>query len=88
VKCFNPQILPTVNRKRFFANILCIEFFCSLKTHNRTLLFGNLLLKHSCRFDYWNQPLNMHMRVCHQVIHIENHLHSLQLFYFQFLPIY
>jgi hypothetical protein len=33
--------------------------------HNRTLLFGNTFLKHGHHFDYWNQPLNMRMRVCY-----------------------
>jgi hypothetical protein len=29
---------------------------------NRTLLFGSILLKHCCHFEYWrNQPLKMHM---------------------------
>jgi hypothetical protein len=39
-------------------NILCIESFCPQKTHNRTLLFGS-------HFDYWNQSLNMNMRICY-----------------------
>jgi hypothetical protein len=53
------------------------------KTPNRTLLFGNTLLRHGTQFDYWNQSLNMSMRVCYLdchevglccylVIHIEN----------------
>jgi hypothetical protein len=25
------------------------------------LLFSNILLKHGRHFDYWNQPLNMHL---------------------------
>jgi hypothetical protein len=61
------------------------------KKPNRTLLFGRILLKHGHHFDYWNQPLNMRMRYldCHEdvlcfylVIHIENVLHQLRLFYF------
>jgi hypothetical protein len=36
-----------------------------IKTHNRTLLFYSTLLKHGRHFDYWNQSLNMSMRVCH-----------------------
>jgi hypothetical protein len=49
----------------FFMNILCIEsFFSQKKTHNRTLIFCRILLKHGRHFDYWNQPLNMRMRVC------------------------
>jgi hypothetical protein len=58
---FTEQTLPIVNRKHFFINILCIESFCSQKTHSRTLFFGNTLLKHGLHFDYWNQPLNMYM---------------------------
>jgi hypothetical protein len=70
----------------------------SIKTHNRTLLFGSIL-KYGRHFDYWNKPLNMRMRVyyldCHKaglcyylVIHIENLLHPLHLFYFHLWPIY
>jgi hypothetical protein len=51
--------------------------------HNRTLLFGSILLKHGRHFYYRNQPLDMLMRVCYLncneaglccylVIHIEN----------------
>jgi hypothetical protein len=80
-------------------NILCIESFCLQRTHNRTLLFGSTLLKHGLHFDYWNQPLNMCMRIwhldchedglcCYLVIHIENLLRPLQLFYFHLWPIY
>jgi hypothetical protein len=46
-------------------NILCVEFFCLQKTHDRTLLFISTLLKHGHHFDYGNQPLNMSMRVCY-----------------------
>jgi uncharacterized membrane protein len=74
-------------------NILCIESFCPQKTHNRTLIFGSTLLKHGRHFDYWNQPLNIRMRVCcldshegglccYLVTLIENLLRPLQLFYF------
>jgi hypothetical protein len=62
------------------------------KMHKRTLLFGSIYLKHGRHFDYWHQPLNMRMRVryldsneaglcCYLVIHIQNLLHPLQLFY-------
>jgi hypothetical protein len=68
-------------------------------THNRTLLFGGKLLIHGRHSDYWNQPLNMHMRVCYLdcheaglycylVIYKENVLRPLQLFYFHLWPIY
>jgi hypothetical protein len=50
-------------------------------------------------FNYWNQPLNTRMRVCYLdcneaglccyvVIHIENLLHPLHLFYFHLWSIY
>jgi hypothetical protein len=60
----------------------------STKKHNKTLLLGSILTKHHRHFDYWNQPLKMRMRVCYLVIHIENLLHQLQLFYFHLRPIY
>jgi hypothetical protein len=99
VNIFTWQTFPTINRKHFFMNILCIESFCSQETHNRTLLFSNPLLKHSRHFDYWNQPLNLHMCICYLdcheaglccylVIHTGNLLHPLQLFYFHLWPIY
>jgi hypothetical protein len=88
----------TSHRKHFFMIILCIESFCS-KKHKRRLLFGITLLKHGRHFYYWNQPLNMRMRFCYTdcheaglccylVIHIENLLRSLLLFYFHLWPIY
>jgi hypothetical protein len=69
------------------------------KTHNTTLLFGSIILKHCRHFDYWNHPLNMSMCVCYLdsheavlccylVIHIENVLRSLPLFHFHLWPIY
>jgi hypothetical protein len=62
------------------------------KNENRTLLFRSIHLKHGQDFNYWNQPLNMRMRVCYLhcheagmccylVIHIEN---LLQPIYFHF----
>jgi hypothetical protein len=58
-----------------------------------------MLLKHGCHFNYWNQPLNMRMHICYldcpeaglycyPVIHTENLLYPLQLFYFHLWPIY
>jgi hypothetical protein len=40
--------------------------FCphTKKNHNRRLLFCSTILKHGHHVDYWNQPLNMHLRVC------------------------
>jgi hypothetical protein len=89
----------TFKRKHFFMNILYIESFCPQKTHNRMLFLDSTLLKHSCRFDYWNQPLNVHMHICYldsheaglccyRVIHIEDLLLPLQLFDFHLWPIY
>jgi hypothetical protein len=88
VNRFTQQTLPTVIRKNFFMNIVCTESFSPHKTHNRTLLFHITLLKHGRHFDYWNQPLNMRMRVCYLVIYIENLLRPLLLFYFHLWPIY
>jgi hypothetical protein len=39
------------------------------KTQNRTLLFSSILLQHGHHLDYWNQPLNMCMRVCYLDCH-------------------
>jgi hypothetical protein len=69
VNLFTPQTLPTVSGKHLFMNIPCIESLCSQETHNRTLLFSNTLLKHGRQFYYWNQPLNMRMRVCYSDYH-------------------
>jgi hypothetical protein len=65
-----------------------------IKTHKTSLLFGSIL-NYGCHVDYWNQPLNLRMRVCYLdrhedavccylVIHVEN-LRPLQLFYFLFV---
>jgi hypothetical protein len=63
------------------------------------MLFGITLLKHGRHFDNLNQPPNMRMRdcyvecnkdglCCYLVIHIENLLLPLQLFYFHSCPSY
>jgi hypothetical protein len=65
----------------------------------RTLFFGSTHLKDGRHFDYCNQPLNMRMRVCYLdchkaglcyylVIHIENLLRPLELFYLHLWRIY
>jgi hypothetical protein len=73
---FTRQTLPAANRKYFFMNILCIEFFCPQKTHNRKLFFGDTLLKRGRHFDYRKQPLNMRMRVCYMDCHDATHKKS------------
>jgi hypothetical protein len=96
VNRFTRQTLPTVNKKHFVMNILCIKFFFLQETHNRTLLFCSMHHKDRHDFGYWNQPLNMRMLVyyldcheaglcCYLVIHTENQLHPLQLFYTYFI---
>jgi hypothetical protein len=75
----------TSHRKQetFLCYVLCIESFSTTKSYNKTLFLGSTLLKHGRRFDYWNEPLNIRMRVCylscheaglcsHVVIHIES----------------
>jgi hypothetical protein len=87
------QTLPTINRKYILINSRCIEFPFSQKTHTRMLLFGRTHLKHGRRFDHWNRPLNLRMRVCYLkchearlccylVMNIEKLLYQLHLFYF------
>jgi hypothetical protein len=57
--------------------------FPSKKMHNIRLLFANILFMYGRHFDYWNQHLNMRMRVCYLdchedelccylVIHVDN----------------
>jgi hypothetical protein len=56
VNRFTWQTLPNLNKKYFFMNILRIETLGPhKKTHNRTLLFGSILLKHGRHSDYSNQ---------------------------------
>jgi hypothetical protein len=66
--------------------------------HSVSLLFGSIP-KHGRHFEYWNQTLNMRMRVyyldchetelcCYLLRHIENLLRPLQLFYFHLRPTY
>jgi hypothetical protein len=73
--------------------------FAHKKTHSCTTLFVSTLLKHGRHSDYWNQSLNMRMRVCYLdyheagmccylVIHLENLWRPLQLSYFHLWPIY
>jgi hypothetical protein len=39
------------------------------KKHNIKLLFGSIPQKHGRRFDYWDHPLNLRMRVCYLDCH-------------------
>jgi hypothetical protein len=49
-------------------NVLCIEPFCPPNKEQQTLLLSSIILKHGHNFDYWNQPLNMGMRVCYPAV--------------------
>jgi hypothetical protein len=80
-------------------DVIWIESFCTQKTHNGTLFLVSTLLKHGRHFDYWNQHFKMDMcgcylncheagLWCYLVIHVENLLHPLQIFYFHLWPIY
>jgi hypothetical protein len=88
-----------VNKKISLRISFTLSPFAHEKSHNRTLLFRSILLKHGRHFDYRNQSLNMCMRACYLdcheaglccylVIQIENLLLPLQLFYFHLWPIY
>jgi hypothetical protein len=55
--------------EHIFINIFCIESSCTQETHNRTLLFCSRHPKHGRLFGYWNQPLNMRMRVSYLDYH-------------------
>jgi hypothetical protein len=96
---FTRQILPTIAGIISLWISFALRPFAHKKTHNRTLFFCNIFIKNRRHFYYWNQPLNMRMRVCfldcqeawlrcYLLIHIENLLHPLQLFYFHLWPIY
>jgi hypothetical protein len=66
------------------------------KTHNKTLLFGIILLTHVLHFNYWNQPLNMSVRVCYRDYHeaglccyvVVRRESLFQLFFFNLWPVY
>jgi hypothetical protein len=102
-RCLSPTFNKSPHSCRGFLLYSTIQQLSpfALKTHNRVLLFGNILLKHGPHFYsyYWNQPLNMCMRVCYLdchwaelccylVINTENLLHPLQLSYFHLWSIY
>jgi hypothetical protein len=96
---FTQQTLPTVNRKHFFMNILCIGPFAHRKMHNRMLLFSSTHSSMVAILTPETSLLNMRMCVCYLdchegglccylVICIENVLCPLQMFYFHLWPIY
>jgi hypothetical protein len=70
VNRFTPQTLPTVKRKHSLRTPFALSLLAyKKKTNNRKLLFGSILLKHGCHFDYWTQTLNMRTRVCYLNCH-------------------
>jgi hypothetical protein len=85
-------------QKTFLNEYPLHSVLLTTKTHNRTLLFGSILLKHGRHLDYWNQSLNMRIRACYLHCHeadcaatkwyIGNLLRPLELFYFYLWPIY
>jgi hypothetical protein len=103
---FSTQLWTVLRDNTFQRKQETVIYKCSLhwdlsriKKHKRTVLFCSKLLKHGLHFDYWNQPLNMRMRIyyigcpeaglcCYVVIHLENILRPLQLFYFRLWPIH
>jgi hypothetical protein len=66
VNRFTRQTLPTVNRKYFFINILCIESFCLQKKKKAQ---QKASLRYGRHIDYWNKPLNMRMLICYLDCH-------------------
>jgi hypothetical protein len=87
------QILQLLRIKLMTASTKPAQPLWTKKKHSWKLLFYSKILKYCHHFYYWNQPLNMCMRVCYLdcheaglccclVIHTENLLHPLQLFYF------
>jgi hypothetical protein len=88
VNRFTRQTLPTLNRKHFFTNILCIESFCPQKNSQENAALRYYALKHDRHCDWWSQLVNMHIYVCflhweeaglycYLVIHIGKELRSL-----------
>jgi hypothetical protein len=66
---FRRLTLPTVTGIFIYAYHLHWGLLLT-KTQKRTLLFCIALLKHGRYFDYWNQLLNMRMRVCYLGCHM------------------
>jgi hypothetical protein len=74
------------------SQLSCEPLYMTNTSHPKQEIFLYEYPVHGRHFDYWNQPLNVCMRVyyldcheaglcCHLVIHTENVLHPLQLFY-------
>jgi hypothetical protein len=99
------QISSIFNCKQFVAQMKKSAHIQNTRTYVtalvavRTQTHVCILLKHGRHFYYWNQPLNMHVRVCYLhcieaglccylVIKIENILRQLRLLYFHLCPIY
>jgi hypothetical protein len=96
-KHFPPQIENISLRTSFSLNPFAQKK--NTHTHNTTLLFDSTLLKHGRHFEYWNQSLNMRISIsylnchesglcCYLVIHTQNLLHPLELFYFHLRSTY
>jgi hypothetical protein len=88
VNRFTWQTLSTVNRKHFFINILWIESFCPHKNAQQ-----NAALRYyspPIRSPFWLlKPASEEcMCICYLVVHMENLLHPVQVFYFPLWPIY
>jgi hypothetical protein len=91
LKSFTRQTLPTVNRKHFSANIICMEAFCpQIRAIERcsSVIYSSSTV---CHFDYWNQPLNMRIRICYCHIaglccHLVMHIKSITSIAVVFLP--
>jgi hypothetical protein len=69
-------------QETFLYEYLLHQVLLPTEPHNRMLIFDNKLLKDGHHFDYWNQLLNVRMRIsylcchaaglrCYLVIHIQ-----------------
>jgi hypothetical protein len=96
---FTRQTLPTVNRKHFFMNVLWLESFCpKIRTTERcssVVQSSSTVAILTTELSLWtcacaSVTLGCHEAglCCYLMIHIENLLHPLQLFYFHLWPVY
>jgi hypothetical protein len=88
VNRFTRQTLPTINMKHFLMNILCIESFCPQKrttVHCSSVVnSSNTVAILTTETSLWHALallLPRKSRCCCLVIHKENVLHQVQLFY-------